>query len=91
MSISKNLVVSIGEAVEIGGDPSALLLKTTDAGTVLVEVAVAKFAVKLEDIEEAMKALKEFIVINKHIETTSTTVEAGSMTIIYGDDEASNS
>ena len=89
MAISKNLMVSIGEDA-VAGDAAALVFKTTDNNNIVVEVSVAKFAVKLEDLEEAAKELKTFIANNKHIETTASIVESSFITV-YGDEESSNS
>jgi hypothetical protein len=61
MSITKNLVVGVSEDT-IGGDIDALLLKTTKNGSILIEVAVPKLGVKLDDLFEAIDELNAFII-----------------------------
>lgn len=61
MSITKNLVIGVSEDT-IGGDIDALLLKTTKNGSILIEVAVPKLGVKLDDLFEAIDELNAFII-----------------------------
>ena len=65
--IRTNLMVSIDEDV-VSGDTSVLNMKTTDAGNIIIECAVPKVAVKLADLEEAIKELRNFFITQKHID-----------------------
>ena len=88
--ISTNLIVSVNEDA-VGGDPSAVTLKTTITGNIIVEMACPKVAIKLEDLEEATQTLKHFI--SSRIETgplVDTTVEnQPTFNFEYNDEEES--
>jgi len=68
--IRTNLTVSLDEDTT-GGDTSVLNMRTTDAGNVVVECSVPKVAVKLEDLEEAIKELRNFVITQKHIDVVA--------------------
>lgn len=67
MGIKTNLIVSIDEDVT-GGDTSIINFKTTDAGNIVTECAIPKVAIKLTDLEEAVKELRHFFTLRKHID-----------------------
>ena len=58
--IKTNLIVSIAEDA-VGGDTEAVTLKTTSLGNVIVEMHCPKIAIKLGDLNDAIKAIEEFI------------------------------
>lgn len=65
--IRTNLTVSLDEDVT-SGETSVLNMRTTDAGNIVVECTIPKVAVKLEDLEEAVKELRSFFTDRKHID-----------------------
>lgn len=58
--IKTNLIVSIAED-SVGGDTEAVTLKTTSLGNVIVEMHCPKIAIKLGDLNDAIKAIEDFI------------------------------
>ena len=58
--IKTNLIVGISEDA-IGGDPDAVTLKTTSTGNIIIETIVPKVAIKLQDLQDAIAAVQEFI------------------------------
>jgi len=73
MGIRTNLLVALDEDV-VGGDTSVINFKTTDAGNIVIECSVPKVAIKLEDLEEAIKELRSFFITQKHIDVVSNTI-----------------
>ena len=71
MGIRTNLLVALDEDT-IGGDTSVINFKTTDAGNIIIECSVPKVAIKLEDLEEAIKELRSFFITQKHIDIVAT-------------------
>lgn len=85
--IRTNLIVSIDEDV-VSGDTSVLTLKTTDTGNIVMECSVPKVAIKLEDLEEAVKSLRSFFIDEKHIDivaNSSQVVDNNQLNFEYGD------
>lgn len=83
--IRTNLIVSIDEDT-VSGDTSVLNLKTTDAGNIILECSVPKVAIKLEDLEEAVKELRSFFITQKHIDVVandSQLVDTNQLTFEY--------
>jgi hypothetical protein len=68
--INTNLIVSINEDA-IGGDPSAINIKTTNLGNIIVEMSCPKVAIKIADLEDALLSIKEFLG-NRKIDVTET-------------------
>lgn len=84
--IRTNLLVSLDEDV-VGGDTSVISMKTTDAGNIVIECAVPKVAIKLEDLEEAVKELRSFFITQKHIDVVannSQVVDNAQLNFEYG-------
>lgn len=85
--IRTNLMVSIDEDV-VSGETSVISMKTTDAGNIIVECLVPKVAVKLEDLEEAIKELRNFFITQKHIDAKATqVVDNNQLSFEYSDAE----
>jgi len=86
--IRTNLTVSLDEDV-VSGDTSVINLRTTDAGNIIVECSVPKVAIKLEDLEEAIKELRKFFITQKHIDVTAikseTSQELAQLNFEYGE------
>ena len=68
--IRTNLIITLDEDV-VSGDTSVISMKTTDAGNIIVECSIPKVAIKLEDLEEAVKELRSFFITQKHIEVVA--------------------
>jgi hypothetical protein len=86
MGIKSNLIVSLDEDV-VSGDTSVISFKTTDAGNIIVECTVAKVAIKLSDMESAIKELRSFFIDKKHIDVVANStevVENSQITFEYG-------
>lgn len=84
--IRTNLLVSLDEDV-VSGDTSVISMKTTDAGNIIVECTVSKVAIKLEDLEEAVKELRSFFITQKHIDVVannSQVVDTAQLNFEYG-------
>ena len=84
--IRTNLLVSLDEDV-VPGDTSVISMKTTDAGNIVIECAVPKVAIKLEDLEEAVKELRSFFITQKHIDvvaSNSQVVDTAQLNFEYG-------
>jgi hypothetical protein len=82
-------MVSIDEDV-VSGDTSVLNMKTTDAGNIIIECAVPKVAVKLADLEEAIKELRNFFITQKHIDVVANSLEVvdtNQISFEYGEAE----
>jgi hypothetical protein len=77
--IRTNLIVSIDEDT-VSGDTSVLNLKTTDAGNIILECSVPKVAIKLEDLEEAVKELRSFFITQKHIDVVANSTHIADST-----------
>lgn len=58
--IKTNLVVGLDEDT-VSGESSVVLLKTTEAGNIIIESIVPKCAVSLEDLKKAVDELNLFI------------------------------
>lgn len=58
--INTNLIVNISEDV-VGGDPDAISLKTTTSGNVVIEMHCPKVAIKLKDLDDALKSIEQFL------------------------------
>lgn len=86
MGIRTNLLVSLDEDT-ISGDTSVINFKTTDAGNIIVECSVPKVAIKLNDLEEAIKELRSFFITQKHIDVvvnSSQVVDNAQLNFEYG-------
>lgn len=68
--IKTNLIVSIAEDA-VGGDTEAVTLKTTSLGNVIVEMHCPKIAIKLGDLNDAIKAIEDFISSRPVVITTT--------------------
>lgn len=85
MGISTNLIVSLNEDV-VSGDTNVISMKTTDAGNIIFETSLSKVAIKLEDLEEAVKELRSFFITQKHIDVVanSSKVVEPQLSFEYG-------
>ncbi len=63
--IKTNLVVGLDEDT-VSGESSVVLLKTTEAGNIIIESIVPKCAVSLEDLKKAVNELDFFILMRKN-------------------------
>ena len=89
MGIRTNLLVSLDEDTA-GGDISVINLKTTDAGNIVIECSVPKVAIKLDDLEDAIKELRSFFITQKHIDVVANSVHVADSTQLnfaYGEAE----
>jgi len=87
--IRTNLTVSLDEDVT-SGETSVLNMRTTDTGNIIVECAIPKVAVKLEDLEEAVKELRGFFTDRKHIDivaNSSQVIDNSQFSFEYITDE----
>ena len=83
--IRTNLVVSLDEDT-VSGDTSVVNFKTTDSGNIILECSVPKVALKLDDLEEAIKELRNFFITQKHIDVvanSSQVVDNNQLTFEY--------
>ena len=84
--IHANLIITLDEDT-VSGDTSLVSFKTTDAGNIILESSIPKVALKLEDLEEAVKELRMFFIIKKHIDVVpneSQVVDPNQLTFEYG-------
>jgi hypothetical protein len=83
-----NLIVSLDEDV-VSGETSVINMKTTDAGNIIIECVVPKVAIKLSDLEEAVKELRSFFIEKKHIEVVanSSQIIEPQLSFEYGIEE----
>jgi prophage tail gpP-like protein len=84
--IRTNLIITLDEDV-VSGDTSVISLKTTDSGNIIVECGIPKVALKLEDLEEAVKELRKFFITQKHIDVVandSQVIDPNQLTFEYG-------
>jgi hypothetical protein len=84
--IHANLIITLDEDT-VSGDTSVVSLKTTDAGNIILESSIPKVALKLEDLEEAVKELRMFFIIKKHIDVVpneAQVVDSNQLTFEYG-------
>jgi hypothetical protein len=84
--IHANLIITLDEDT-VSGDTSVVSLKTTDAGNIILESSIPKVALKLEDLEEAVKELRMFFIIKKHIDVVpneSQVVDPNQLSFEYG-------
>jgi hypothetical protein len=84
--IHANLIITLDEDT-VSGDTSVVSFKTTDAGNIILESSIPKVALKLEDLEEAVKELRMFFIIKKHIDVVpneSQVVDPNQLTFEYG-------
>ena len=65
--IRTNLIITLDEDV-VSGDTCVLSMKTTDAGNIVFECNIPKVSIKLEDLEQAVKELRNFFTTQKHID-----------------------
>jgi hypothetical protein len=89
MGIKTNLIITLDEDV-VSGDTSVIALKTTDAGNIVVECSIPKVAVKLEDLEETVRELRNFFTTQKHIDVVANSTHVADSThlsVTYGEDE----
>ncbi|MFO0202978.1 MAG: hypothetical protein ACK528_07595 [Alphaproteobacteria bacterium] len=89
MGIKSNLIITLDEDV-VSGDISVIALKTTDAGNIVVECNVPKVAVKLEDLEETVRELRNFFTTKKHIDVVANSthvVDSTNLSFTYTEDE----
>ena len=77
--IRTNLIVTLDEDV-VSGDTSVISMKTTDAGNIIVECNVPKVAIKLEDLEDAIKELRSFFITQKHIDVVANSTHVADST-----------
>jgi hypothetical protein len=87
MGIRTNLLVSLDEDT-VSGDTSVINLKTTDAGNIVIECSVPKVAIKLNDLEDAVKELRSFFITQKHIDVvanSSHVADTTQLNFTYGD------
>jgi hypothetical protein len=87
--IRTNLIVTLDEDV-VSGDTSVISMKTTDAGNIIVECNVPKVAIKLEDLEDAIKELRAFFITQKHIDVVANSTHVADSTqlsFMYGQAE----
>jgi hypothetical protein len=84
--IHANLIITLDEDT-VSGDTSVVSFKTTDAGNIILESSIPKVALKLEDLEEAVKELRMFFIIKKHIDVVpneSQVADPNQLTFEYG-------
>jgi len=84
--IHANLIITLDEDT-VSGETSLVSLKTTDAGNIILESSIPKVALKLEDLEEAVKELRMFFIIKKHIDVVpneSQVVDPNQLSFEYG-------
>lgn len=84
--IHANLIITLDEDT-VSGDTSVVSFKTTDAGNIILESSIPKVALKLEDLEEAVKELRMFFIIKKHIDVVpneSQVVDPNQLSFEYG-------
>ncbi len=84
--IHANLIITLDEDT-VSGDTSVVSFKTTDAGNIILESSIPKVALKLEDLEEAVKELRMFFIIKKHIDVVpneSQVADHNQLTFEYG-------
>jgi len=63
--IKTNLVVGLDEDT-VSGESSVVLLKTTEAGNIIIESVLPKCAVSLEDLRKAVDELNIFILMRNN-------------------------
>lgn len=72
MAITKNIVVGISD---IHNEPDAILFRSTENNEdVNIQVVTAKFAVKCEDVIQAIKIVKDFVEKREPIEISKEIV-----------------
>jgi hypothetical protein len=85
--IRTNLIITLDEDV-VSGDTSVISMKTTDAGNIIIECSIPKVAIKLDDLEEAIKELRKFFITQKHIDVianTSQVVDSTQLVFEYSE------
>lgn len=74
--IKKNLIVTVLDSVDLasGIHSEALNLRTAGPDQVVIEAMTQKVAIRLEDLQEALNAIKEF---KGSLDTSLTVTENG--------------
>ena len=72
MAITKNLIIGISD---IYNEPDAILIRSTEnTDDVNIQVVTSKFAVKREDLMQALFEVKNFVEKRQPVETTHEVV-----------------